>query len=356
MEFSVRHFISGRIRLHLPSLCRKRKLAEAALTWLQAQQGIKSARLNFDCGCLIIEYDPSFEGVLRATLGRLSLMSLDELQLLVDPAKSAATPRSCPVPQPAARAPLWRRTPLALPTASLLMAFSLNPVVQAINMPLMLWNAYPIALRAWRVWRREGRLNIDFLDTLAIAASLLQGNPMAGAIVTWLIKLGDWIRDLTAAGTRRAISELLEFQTKTAWVIRDNVITPVPASELVAGDEVVGLSGRDHSGRRRDHRRSCDDRSEDHHRRRPAGDARQGRSGLCRHCHPRRPADGARHPGRPPSLPPARSRGSSSRRRSAIRACKTTPRSSPTVWSCRRLRSRQGRPPSRATSIVSCRW
>jgi cation transport ATPase len=63
--------------------------------------------------------------------------------------------------------------------------------------------------------------------------------PLAGAIVTWLIKLGDWIRDLTAAGTRRAISELLEFQTKTAWVIRDNVITPVPASELVAGDEVL---------------------------------------------------------------------------------------------------------------------
>ena len=92
MEFSVRHFISGRIRLHLPSLCRKRKLAEAALTWLQAQQGIKSARLNFDCGCLIIEYDPSFEGVLRATLGRLSLMSLDELQLLVDPAR--ALPRA----------------------------------------------------------------------------------------------------------------------------------------------------------------------------------------------------------------------------------------------------------------------
>ena len=90
-------------------------------------------------------------------------------------------------------------------------------------MPLMLWNAYPIALRAWRVWRREGRLNVDVLDTLAIAASLMQGNPMAGAIVIWLIKLGDWIRDLTAAGSRRAISELLEFQSRMAWVIRDNV-------------------------------------------------------------------------------------------------------------------------------------
>ena len=107
----------------------------------------------------------------------------------------------------------------------------------------MLWNAYPIALRAWRVWRREGRLNIDFLDTLAIAASLVHGNPMAGAIVTWLIKLGDWIRDLTAAGSRRAISELLEFQSKTAWVLRDGVVTSIPASELVAGDEVVVYPG-----------------------------------------------------------------------------------------------------------------
>ena len=155
MEFSVRHFISGRIRLHLPSLCRKRKLAEAALTWLQAQQGIKSARLNFDCGCLIIEYDPSFEGVLRATLGRLSLMSLDELQLLVDPAKSAAGAllHRC------RNRPHGRRSgaarPLALPTVSLLMAFSANPVVAAVNMPLMLWNALPIAQRAWRVWRQR---------------------------------------------------------------------------------------------------------------------------------------------------------------------------------------------------------
>jgi cation transport ATPase len=81
--------------------------------------------------------------------------------------------------------------PLALPSISLLMALSTNPLVAAANMPLMLWNGFPIALRAWRVWRRERRLNVDFLDALAIAASLAQGNTLAGAIVTWLIKLGD---------------------------------------------------------------------------------------------------------------------------------------------------------------------
>jgi heavy metal translocating P-type ATPase len=134
-------------------------------------------------------------------------------------------------------------TPLTLPTISLLIAFSANPALRAVNIPLMLWNAYPIALRAWRVWRREGRLNVDFLDTLAVAVSLAQGDPMAGAIVTWLIKLGDWIRDLTAAGSRSAITDLMGFQAKQAWLSRNGEIVAIPASELQVGDEVVAHPG-----------------------------------------------------------------------------------------------------------------
>jgi heavy metal translocating P-type ATPase len=244
MEFSIRHFISGRIRLHLPSLCRKKIVAEAALVWLQAQHGVKIARLNYACASLVIEYDVKFEAMLRATLGRLSVMSIDDLQKLVLPAQQMVAQANTPVALRPAKPPsIWRSTPLGLPTLSLLLAFSANPFVLAVNTPLMLWNGYPIALRAWRVWRRESRLNIDFLDTLAIIASLLHGSPMAGTIVIWLIKLGDWIRDLTAAGQRKAMSELLEFQAKTAWVIRDGVVTSIPASELAIGDEVVAYPG-----------------------------------------------------------------------------------------------------------------
>jgi Cu2+-exporting ATPase len=244
MEFLIRHFISGRIRLHLPSLCRKKIVAEAAVAWLQTQKGVKCARLNYVCASLVIEYDVKFEGVLRATLGRLSVMTIDELQKLIDPHKQRPNAPRAPVELRPAKPPsIWRNSPLALPTLSLLLAFSANPIIRAINTPLVLWNGYPIALRAWRVWRREGRLNIDFLDTLAITASLLQGNPLAGAIVTWLIKLGDWIRDLTAAGQRKAMSELLEFQTKTAWVVRDGTVTSIPASQLTIGDHVVTYPG-----------------------------------------------------------------------------------------------------------------
>jgi heavy metal translocating P-type ATPase len=240
MELTIRHFIPGRVRLHVPSLGRRRSLAEASLKWLRARDGIRSARINYDCACLIVEYDVAHEALLRAVIGRLRLMSIAELRSLVIPTDLGD---DAPSERASGRLDesqsLLRRVPLALPTLSVALAFSANPIIRAINLPLMLWNAYPIALRAWRIWQRERRLNVDFLDTLALAASLAQGNPMAGAIVTWLIKLGDWIRDLTAAGSRRAIRELLEFQVKTAWVIRDGALVSIPSSELAVGDEVV---------------------------------------------------------------------------------------------------------------------
>lgn len=236
MEYSFRHSIPGRVRLYVPDLCRKPAFAEMFLGWLRGQSGVRGARINFDCASLVLEYDPAREPLLLALLQRVKTMGLAELKAFVSCAATAPTPQ----PQPAV---VSKQSPLGLPTLSLMMAFSTNPVVMAINIPLMLWNAIPIAKRAYKVWADESRLNIDVLDTLAITASVLQGNPLAGCIVTWLIKLGDWIRDLTAAGQRRAISELLEFQTKTAWVLLDGQVMSVPAAELKVGDLVVIYPG-----------------------------------------------------------------------------------------------------------------
>jgi cation transport ATPase len=236
MECSIRHLMRGRARLYVPAL-RDRRLGEKFLAWLTTQPGIRSARINYDSASLVMEYDPAQEPLLLALLERFKGASLAEVKALCAqmPDTPATTTKSGPE--------VSKDAPLALPTLSLLMAFSANPVVMAVNMPLMLWNAIPIAKRAWKVWSNESRLNIDVLDTLAISASMLQGNPMAGCIVTWLIKLGDWIRDLTAAGQKRAISELLEFQTKTAWLLRDGEVVEIPATELKVDDLVVVYPG-----------------------------------------------------------------------------------------------------------------
>ncbi|WP_298375850.1 heavy metal translocating P-type ATPase [uncultured Bradyrhizobium sp.] len=237
MDFRFCHSMPGRIRLSIPALGQNRKLGEICLGWLRAQDGIRTARINYDCASLVLEYDPAHEQRLLALLNGFKSMSLADVKALcASAAQDVASPRAS-VPE------VSKRSPLALPTLSLFMAFSANPVVTAINMPLMLWNAIPIAKRAWKVWANESRLNIDVLDTLAITSSVLQGNPLAGCIVTWLIKLGDWIRDLTAAGSRRAINELLEFQSKTAWLLRDGEVVSIPAAELQNGDIVVVYPG-----------------------------------------------------------------------------------------------------------------
>jgi heavy metal translocating P-type ATPase len=242
MEFTIRHAIPGRVRLHVPVLCAPSPLAESALSWLKQQDFIDDASVKYDCASLILHYDSERADDLSDLLEMFegfSLADLDQLLSFLDPtgaASAVGVARSHVPPEK----PRW---PLALPTLSLAMSFSANPLLFALNVPLMLYNAYPIFSRAWHVWSRERRLNVDFLDTLAISASMGQGNMVTGGVITWLIRLGDWIRDLTAAGSKRAVTELLEFQSRTAWVVRDGEVVALPASELVVNDSVMVYPG-----------------------------------------------------------------------------------------------------------------
>jgi Cu2+-exporting ATPase len=243
MQFAVRHFMKGRVRLHAPDLCRNRTLAERTLEWIKNQSGVRNVRINYHCSSIVIEFDPKHEQLFRLLFGRLKLMSIDELAAMVAVAMTTKSPREETARALAAPLAPSRKFPLVLPSVSLALAFTPFTLVRVINAPLMLWNAYPIAVRAFEVWKKEGRLNVDFLDTLAVSASLLQGNFVAGALITWLIKLGDWIRDLTAAGSKRAIGDLLEFRNKTAWVIRDGAVVSINSEDLQVGDEVVVFPG-----------------------------------------------------------------------------------------------------------------
>jgi len=246
MQFAIRHFMPGRVRLAIPALCYDRELAEETLAWLRAQSAVISARINYACASLVVEYDVAHEPMFRMLLGQLRLMSLEDVRELtqlagthLDHGQHLAQELIAKV-EPAEEP---KRHPLLLPTVSLGLAFFANPVAMAVNIPLMLWNGYPIAARAFRVVRDERRLNVDFLDSLAILASLAQGNHVAGSLITWLIKLGDWIRDLTAAGSKRAIGDLLEFQSKTAWILRDGSVISIPARDVQVGDHVIVYPG-----------------------------------------------------------------------------------------------------------------
>ena len=92
MEFSVRHSMPGRVRIHIPAICHKRSLAEAFLGWISGQPGINPARINYDCASLVLEYDPAHEPMLRTLLDRFREISLSELKLLAASVQAAAAP------------------------------------------------------------------------------------------------------------------------------------------------------------------------------------------------------------------------------------------------------------------------
>jgi heavy metal translocating P-type ATPase len=233
MQFVVRHRIPGRVRLHISLLSQRTPLSESIAAWFGSQAGVEHVRINYACASVIVEYDRDRPEVWAHILFHLEYMSLEALRALV------SQPGAQPAPKAAPLVPASQRWPLAWPTVSLALSFSANPFALLANIPLLLWNALPIGKRAWRVWSRERRLNVDFLDVLAISASIAQGSVVTGAIITWLVRLGDWIRDLTAAGSKRAVSELLEFQTKTAWLLKDGQVVSIPTSQVVAGDALV---------------------------------------------------------------------------------------------------------------------
>jgi Cu2+-exporting ATPase len=231
--------LPGRLRLRVPDLRVRTTAADKVVAWLARQDGIKAVRPNYECASLLIEYDEAhredIEGMM-STLGMVTLRDLKAFIALDNAPPPPAAPKQPPKPPSPAAV-------LVLPSLSFILAFSVNPLAIAVNVPLMLWNSVPIVKRAWTVLRGQRRLNVDFLDTVAIAASLWQQLFITGSIIVWLIRLGDSIRDLTAQGSKKAIAELMEFQSRTAWLVRDGAVVSVPAASLEAGDTIIVYPG-----------------------------------------------------------------------------------------------------------------
>jgi Cu2+-exporting ATPase len=93
------------------------------------------------------------------------------------------------------------------------------------------------------VLSRERRLNVDFLDGLAIGLSILHTQFGTAALIAWLVNLGDAIRDRTAMRARRSVSDKLDFRLQRCWLLRRGRIVRAAIDEVREGDRVVVYAG-----------------------------------------------------------------------------------------------------------------
>jgi len=133
--------------------------------------------------------------------------------------------------------------PPCLAALALIVSFHADPLARAATVPAVIWTAAPIGWRAWSVWRNERRLNIDFLDTLAVAVAVIVGDLLTAAMVVFLVTLGETMRDRTASRSRREIRRLGGLDVATAWVLRHGAVEACDVSALAVGDEVLVHAG-----------------------------------------------------------------------------------------------------------------
>ncbi len=104
-------------------------------------------------------------------------------------------------------------------------------------------NGVPIVLGAIRGLLRR-QVNVDELVALAIIASLIQGEFLAAAVVSFVMVLGALIEEATSDSARKAIEALIRIAPETAIVLVDGEPQTIATSEVRVGDMLLVKPGQ----------------------------------------------------------------------------------------------------------------
>lgn len=86
----------------------------------------------------------------------------------------------------------------------------------------------PVIQRAWEGISVERKLNIDFLDLMAIAITNFEGQFLTPSLMLGLIEVGENIRDRTARSSAQQTLDLLSSLGQFVWVERNGDKQKIP--------------------------------------------------------------------------------------------------------------------------------
>ena len=228
------HSIAGRIRLRMPALQEHPQIIDPLIGFIRDQEGVTDVSINALCSSVTIHYDPSTWSGERLCQF-LQQQRPEDLERYHGPNIEVLPPPS-PADEPAGNE-LWYST------AGLAVGFLVEPVAAAALPVLLLLSAWPMLKRTYHSLTVDKKLNVDVLDASAASLLVVQGNHPMAMFMIFLINIADYIRDLTMMQSKKAIEEVLAYQTNEAWVIRDGKKVLVPVSEVQLQELVVVYPG-----------------------------------------------------------------------------------------------------------------
>ena len=103
-------------------------------------------------------------------------------------------------------------------------------------------NGFPIVKEAI-AGLMEKKVNVDELVSIAIIASLLSGEFLSAAVVSFIMVLGALIEEATGESARKAIHDLIEVSPKRAIRVVDGREEEIPVADVKKGDILLVKAG-----------------------------------------------------------------------------------------------------------------
>ena len=224
------------------------RVGGAASSWPQLEQAlsqaaeVKRVRLNILAGCCVVEFE---QGAAVDPLQWLQQLpgALPALQqLAATPAKTKAEAK----PQEGeADDDSFVPSRIILPVSSLALALLAGPLALP---PLavagfILVSAHLSFKRAWQGLKEERKINVDFLDALAVTLHSLEGFLVGPAMMITMIEGGEAVRDATQRIAHSANTDLLASLHTDVRLLVDGTEVIVPSTSLQAGDRIALFPG-----------------------------------------------------------------------------------------------------------------
>lgn len=233
LSCTIVHALPSRVRLRIEALS-NRTIEPRLASFLADQPGINEIRINPLCRSAVVEFER-----VHWTAERLRAF----LSALPDDALADHASRRAFASQTIDADADHSTFALILSTATLLLGYVGHSFCGLLMPWLFAGSALPMFSRAFDALTRRGVLTVDVLDASAVGVLIGQSRLSTAAFMIWLVNVADFIRNATMERSRRAISTMLDVAPLQAWVLRGEVKTRVPVTELAAGDIVVVYAG-----------------------------------------------------------------------------------------------------------------
>ncbi|HEY9848291.1 MAG TPA: heavy metal translocating P-type ATPase [Leptolyngbyaceae cyanobacterium] len=240
VSYRIVHQISGRIRFQIPRIASDSEYLYRLTVLAESDSRVTNVRVNTAASSIAISYDRELVADDEMQEHLINLIQSASDIILLPNLKAASIEESAE----SESNPWLNLTLPAISTALSLLAGPLGlPIPPLVVGGTIAISTLPVLQRTLHSILVEHRLNIDFLDLMAISITTLQGQFINPALMLLLIQIGETIREQTARSSQQQTLDLLDCLKQLVWVERNGEKQEIPVQEVQAGDTVIVYPG-----------------------------------------------------------------------------------------------------------------